>query len=321
MSFQTGTQNYYKKKVPGDKFTPCALAIKLEAKCLLESSSLSGGHSRYSILLVDEAFRILQQGDVCYRRSAKGEERINHQGEDILHVLQKMASYHSDIDEEFPVPAGGIGFLSFEFAAYCDDIPFVESEDALGLPLGEFLFGHVMLIFDHYTDEISLIGLNYPGFEVDLEKAVADVETKIFDYNFNYMTEQNRSSKGTLLPDPDNEKYYIQMVNELKQEIIKGNLLQAVPSRRLTVHTEQSAMDAYRNLRSSNPSPYQIYLDFDQYQLLGASPEVHVKVQNGQAIIRPIAGPDGGGKMKKRTGPWKRNSCRMKKRKPSTSCL
>ncbi len=299
MSSKTGSQNYYKKKVPGDKFTPCALAIKLEAKCLLESSSLSGGHSRYSILLVDEAFRILQEGDVCFRRSSRGEERINHQGEDILHVLQKMASYHQDIDEEFPVPAGGIGFLSFEFARYCDDIPFVEREDALGLPLGEFLFGHVMLIFDHYTDEITLIGLNYPGYEVDLEKAVAHVEKKIFDYNFNYLTEQNRSSKGTLLPDPDNEKYYKEMVDELKKEIVKGNLLQAVPSRRLTVHTEQSAMDAYRNLRSSNPSPYQFYLDFDKYQLLGASPEVHVKVNNGQAIIRPIAGTRRRGKNEK----------------------
>ena len=159
-----------KRKFPAINSHHCALAIKLEAKCLLESSSLSGGHSRYSILLVDEAFRILQQGDICYRRSSKGEERINHQGEDILHVLQKMASYHSDIDEEFPVPAGGLGFLSFEFAAYCDDIPFSEREDALGLPLGEFLFGHVMLIFDHYTDEITLIGLNYPGFKWILRK-------------------------------------------------------------------------------------------------------------------------------------------------------
>jgi anthranilate synthase component 1 len=51
-----------------------------------------------------------------------------------------------------------------------------------------------------------------------------------------------------------------------------------------------TAMDAYRNLRSSNPSPYQIYFDFGDYQLLGASPEVHVKVSHGKAIIRPIAG-------------------------------
>ncbi|MDC7231844.1 MAG: chorismate-binding protein [Spirochaetales bacterium] len=290
---------YYRIKVPGDKFTPCALAIKLNARCLLESSSLSGGHSRYSILLVDEAFRIIQEKDVVYRQSGKGKDRINHSNEDILHVLQKLASYHEDVEEEFPVPSGGIGFLSFEFAAYCDDITFVDRDDALGLPLGEFIFGHVVLVFDHYTDEITLIGLNYPDFEVDLEKAVSAVKDKIFDYNFNYLAEQNNSSKGTLLPDPDNEKDYREMVETLRQEIIKGNLLQAVPSRRLTVHTEQTAMDAYRNLRSSNPSPYQFYLDFDSYQLLGASPEVHVKVDHGEAIIRPIAGTRRRGKNEK----------------------
>ena len=281
---------YYRIKFPGDKFTPCGLAIKLEAKCLLESSSLSGGHSRYSILLVDEAFRIVQEKDVVYRISEKGKERINHQNEDILHIQQKMVSHHSELDEEFPIPAGGIGFLSFEFAAYCDDISFPEREDVLGLPLGAYIYGHVILVFDHYTDEINLVGLNYPGFEINLEEAVDAVKNKIFDYNFNYLTEQNKSGKGTLLPDPDSEKSYIENVNTLKDEIVKGNLLQAVPSRRLTVHTDQSAMDAYRNLRSANPSPYQIYLDFNDYQLIGASPEVHVKVEHGEAIIRPIAG-------------------------------
>ncbi len=292
-------KNYYRIKVPGDKFTPCALAIKLGAKCLLESSSLSGGHSRYSILLVDEAFRIVQEGDIVYRLSGKGKERISHQGEDILPVLQKMASFHQSVEEEFPVPAGGIGFLSFEFAAYCDDIPFPDREDSLGLPLAEFIFGHVVLVFDHYTDEITLIGLNYPDFEVDLTAAVEGVKNRIFDLNFNYLTEQSLNSKGTLLPDPDSEKEYMDMVNTLKEEIIKGNLLQAVPSRRLTVHTKQSAMDAYRNLRSSNPSPYQFYLDFGGYQLLGASPEVHVKVSHGEAIIRPIAGTRRRGKNEK----------------------
>jgi anthranilate synthase component 1 len=281
---------YCRIKFPGDKFTPCGLAIKLEARCLLESSSLSGGHSRYSILLVDEAFRIVQERDVVYRVSDKGKERINREGEDILHVQQKMVSHHEELEEEFPIPAGGIGFLSFEFASYCDDISFPDREDELGLPLGAFIFGHVLLVFDHYTDEINLIGLNYPGFEIDLEEAVETVRARIFDYNFNYLTEQNKNSKGTLLPDPDSEKGYMQNVNALKDEIVKGNLLQAVPSRRLTVHTDQSAMDAYRNLRSANPSPYQIYLDFTDYQLIGASPEVHVKVEHGEAIIRPIAG-------------------------------
>jgi anthranilate synthase component 1 len=63
-----------------------------------------------------------------------------------------------------------------------------------------------------------------------------------------------------------------------------------VLARRLTVRTGLPALDAYRSLRSFNPSPYLFYLDFDRFQLLGASPEVHVKVKKGKVTIRPLAG-------------------------------
>jgi anthranilate synthase component 1 len=71
---------------------------------------------------------------------------------------------------------------------------------------------------------------------------------------------------------------------------VAGNLLQGVLSRRLEVRTRLPALEAYRNLRSVNPSPYLFYLDFDRFQLFGASPEVHVKVKKGTVTVRPIAG-------------------------------
>jgi anthranilate synthase component 1 len=79
-------------------------------------------------------------------------------------------------------------------------------------------------------------------------------------------------------------------VRRLKEEITAGNLLQGVLSRRLAVRTSLPALEAYRSLRSLNPSPYLFYLDFDRFQLFGASPEVHVKVKGGKVTLRPIAG-------------------------------
>ena len=78
--------------------------------------------------------------------------------------------------------------------------------------------------------------------------------------------------------------------SSLRGEIIKGNLFQAVLSRRLVIETELAALEAYRSLRSANPSPYMFYLDYGDFQLFGASPEVHVKVTDGRAMMRPIAG-------------------------------
>jgi anthranilate synthase component 1 len=116
------------------------------------------------------------------------------------------------------------------------------------------------------------------------------VETKINDLNFNYMMEKTESYPAIIASSKEESDAYKTAVSRMRQEVIKGNLLQGVPSRRLEIATEMPALEAYRTLRSSNPSPYQFYLDFGAWQLFGASPEVQVKVQNGRVTLRPIAG-------------------------------
>ncbi|MFW5737850.1 MAG: anthranilate synthase component I family protein, partial [Spirochaetota bacterium] len=83
---------------------------------------------------------------------------------------------------------------------------------------------------------------------------------------------------------------YLDGVAEIRDEIVKGNLLQAVLSRRVELDTKLPAVEAYRRLRTSNPSPYLFYLNFGAYELFGSSPEVHVKLKDGRVKIRPIAG-------------------------------
>ena len=92
------------------------------------------------------------------------------------------------------------------------------------------------------------------------------------------------------LPREDDRETYLWGVNAVKEQIVQGNLLQGVLSRRMQVRTDMPAIEAYRALRTGNPSPYMFYLDFGEFQLFGASPEVHVKVRDGAAAIRPLAG-------------------------------
>jgi anthranilate synthase component 1 len=80
------------------------------------------------------------------------------------------------------------------------------------------------------------------------------------------------------------------MVKEGKKEIEEGNLLQVVLSRKIRIKTDLPPFKAYKKLRMENPSPYMFYLDFDDFQIFGSSPEVHLKVENGRALVRPIAG-------------------------------
>jgi anthranilate synthase component 1 len=85
-------------------------------------------------------------------------------------------------------------------------------------------------------------------------------------------------------------------VVETRREIKKGSILQGVLSRRVWLRTDMPALEAYRRLRSLNPSPYMFFLDFDNFQLFGSSPEMHVKVNRGRVFSRPIAGTRSRGK-------------------------
>lgn len=283
------TEMVLTRTLAGEKYTPFGLAGKLNSRVILESSSLSRGRERYSLLLVEEAFQVWQEGEIIILR--KGPERRVMEGRDILDVLAEIASGHEGFKTDHPFPAGGIGFLSFEFASFCDSFGLPNRPDPLGLPLAAFIFGHVYVVFDHYTDQIHLIGVNYKGEDkVDLEKALDNVEAKIGDLDFNYMMEKPVEYPAIIASSVQENEDYKEAVSRVRQEIIRGNLFQAVPSRRLEIATQMAAFDVYRVLRSSNPSPYQFYLDFGSWQLFGASPEMHVKVQGGRVIVRPIAG-------------------------------
>jgi anthranilate synthase component 1 len=287
------TDSYIIHRIPGDKYTPYGLACKLEARVILESSSLSRGRARYSLLLAGEAFRVVQEkgNEISIQIDRNWKKLDRPKGEDILNVIEDIASQHEEIGyQDFPVPAGGIGFLSFEFSQYCDSMVFPERTDPLALPEAAFIFGHIFCIFDHYTDEIIILGLNYREHMINLEQAVKEMEEKIFDFNFNYMMESKKDRDSQIINIENSEDEYKGFVKEIKKEIVKGNLLQCVPSRRLAVKSSMTAMEAYRNLRSANPSPYMFYLDFENFELFGSSPEVHVKINQGKAVLRPIAG-------------------------------
>lgn len=277
------------KVISGERFTPFALARKLDAKVILESSSFKKGRERYSLLLVKEAFQLHQLPNRVLLYPA-GEAGLPVPERDILDAAVRLASEHPAIRQDVPLPAGGVGYLSYEFARRCDAVEFLSKPDEIGVPEAVLLFGHVFVVFDHYTDIIYIIGLNYHGFEIDLEREVERTEARINDLDFNYLAKRDGDYPSRILSEAPEAEEFLEGVRFVRSQIERGNLLQGVLSRRLTVETELPAIEAYKSLRSVNPSPYLFYIDFGQFQLFGASPEVHVKVKDGKAVLRPIAG-------------------------------
>jgi anthranilate synthase component 1 len=261
------------KVIPGERFTPYTLAKKLGARAVLESSSFTKGRERYSILLAKEAFQLSQEADGVFLESDHGRTRLPDRGADVLDHLVYFANQHPALHQDLPIPAGGIGYLSWEFARRCDRFRINEKSDPLGVPEALFLFGHVFVVFDHYTDNLYLIGINYREHEIDLAREIAEVQRKLRDLDFNYLADDADTYRSERLDLESDREAFLAGVARIKQEIVAGNLLQCVLSRRETVRASIPPLEAYRRLRSANPSPYLFFLDFGRFQLLGSSPE------------------------------------------------
>ncbi len=277
------------KTISAERFTPVTLARKLDARVLLESASFMKGRERYSILLVREAFCVRETSAGVFLVRDGTQTRLPDPEQDILDVLRSFAAEHAGAAFDFPFPAGGIGFLSYEYASRFDTVRLQERPDVLGLPQAAFLFGHLFAVFDHYVDSVTLLGVNYDGYQIDLDAAIDVAMARINDMDFNFMSPSRHRGEAEVVDEGDPPRY-MAGVREIREEIIAGNLLQGVLSRRLAVRTDLPALEAYRNLRHTNPSPYMFYLRYDGFELFGASPEVHVRCRQGRAILRPIAG-------------------------------
>lgn len=277
------------RTLSGERYTPFTLAHKLGAKGILESVSSTHGKDRYSLLLLQEAFRIVQEVDQVVLL-VEG-ERVRCDSHDILEVVAAIASQNVLPQGGMPIPGAGIGYLGYRYCQRCDTITLAQQEDTIGIPESQFIVGHVYIVFDHFTDTLHLFGLNYQEHMIDLDAAIQQIMNRLEDLDFSYLAPPQKAQPVVVDTDLDrSHQQFISQVKTIKEDIVAGNLLQAVLSRRLVLRSDEQAMAVYRRLRSQNPSPYLFLLDFDDYQLVGASPESIVRVRDGIASIRPIAG-------------------------------
>lgn len=283
--------NIHIKTIGADRFTPYIVFKKLNALALLESVILEQGKSRYSIVLVEEAFRLtLTNAGVCLEN--KGENKIlSKNPADYLNLLKKISQEINlkTSNLEIPLPVRGIGFLGFELAKYFDEINFATQTKIIDIPQAVFSFGAVFIVFDHYKDELHIIAVGNEESEVKLIEKTNKIVFRLLDNDFRAY--QNDEQKYTYRIGFDTSKEdFTNGVLQLKKEIVKGNLLQGVISRLVEIKSDIPPLEAYRRLRRENPSPYLFYLNFNSFTLFGASPETMVQLKNNAALLKPIAG-------------------------------
>ena len=221
---------------------------------------------------------------------------------DPVTTLKKFAADFTPAvrDKILPLAAGGmVGYLNYEIAATFDRIRGVNIDE--GELLGQFMICRVLVVSDALKNTARLICFarvnkdNAAKTYDELTAKLRDVCQKLYDTNHT-KTEESSPSKETTAVINFREKYgeapadYLAGIAKAKEHIFAGDIFQVVPSRQFRVNITKKGFLFYRRLRQGNPSPYMFYLNFGGIKLVGASPEMLVKVMGGTVYTYPIAG-------------------------------
>ena len=288
------------RELPADLETPISVYLKLAGNgpsFLLES--VTGGEhvARYSFLGTDLREAFILNADQWELHSPQGIDLLPLQeNQTPLQVLRD----HLDLSANFKIPglprfSGGlVGYLGFESVRYFEpSLPLIPHPD---LPEAIFLLADTIIAFDHAYGKMLLIATAHneadiPTIEAQLDKIEARLECPIPERNGHKASITPGELQSNVTFDE-----YCQAVDEAKEYIAAGDIFQVVLSQSIGRETSARPFDIYRSLRRINPSPYMFFFDFadltedEPLYLIGASPEIHVRLEDSIASLRPIAG-------------------------------
>eukprot|EP00475_Leptophrys_vorax_P038896 TRINITY_DN6947_c0_g1_i1.p1 TRINITY_DN6947_c0_g1~~TRINITY_DN6947_c0_g1_i1.p1 ORF type:complete len:861 (-),score=226.70 TRINITY_DN6947_c0_g1_i1:75-2657(-) len=198
---------------------------------------------------------------------------------------------------------GYVGYVSYDCIKYYEPTVNVPSADTLGLPESVLMNCNSVVVFDHAQHVMRVIShlqldiknVSKALVEKAYAKACAKIDSLVERLESNELhyppPKSPRKTPGSPAKSRvSEEEKYKGFVESLKHNINKGDIIQAVPSRRVEVDARVSAFEVYRHLRVINPSPYMFYFDLGDFSLVGASPELLVRVDGGIVTTHPIAG-------------------------------
>jgi anthranilate synthase component 1 len=186
-----------------------------------------------------------------------------------------------------------VGYLSYEVARYFEKLP-SPANDPIKLPESKLMLADTLLIFDHLTHKIKVV--SHVRLDGDIEKSYREATEKIdrlVERLHKPLPAQETTKAGGVTSKVESnltQSEYEGIVTKMKQHIYDGDIIQGVPSLRLSRQTKANPFAIYRALRSINPSPYMYFLHLDDIYIVGASPELLVRVEDGIVSNHPIAG-------------------------------
>ena len=210
--------------------------------------------------------------------------------------MQPLHAYQSP---ELPRFFGGaVGFLAYDIVRYFERLP-THAQDELGTPDLYLMFTDTVLIFDNVRQTLKIVANvaleDHPSTRAAYRAAAAKIDELIARLDAparapRLESAANLNGDAVNLVSNQTREGYMAMVEAAKEYIAAGDIIQVVPSQRFEAPLGSHPFNLYRSLRTINPSPYMFYLRLDDHTLVGASPEVMVRVEGREITLRPIAG-------------------------------
>ena len=289
------------RRILADGDTPVALYRKLAADrvgtFLLESAEHGRVWSRYSFVGV-RSHATLTERDGQAHWLGEPPVGVPVDGDPLEALRETVHTLHTPRLPDLPPLTGGmVGYLGYDTVRRLERLPELTKDD-LQLPELAMLFATDLAVLDHEDGVVLLIAnaVNYDATDERVDEAWADAVARL-----DRMTADLGRSMPALAATVDatieptytsnTERVdFLRAVEQGKEEIRAGEVFQVVLSQRFEMPSESSALDVYRVLRLTNPSPYMYLFRFDGFDVVGSSPEALVKVNEGRAMLHPIAG-------------------------------
>lgn len=281
------------KKMLADVFTPVGIYLRVRDRfrdtVLLESTDHNAAENSYSFICINAigGIEISTANSIELKLPGSQPEKITikNSSEVPAHLWDFMQRFRVEEPEmkEGKFAQGLFGYTSFDAVQFFDTISLRTAGSAPPLiPLMRYRLYQYVIAFNHFKDEIIICENRITGVESDIaivESLIKSRDIPVFPFKI----------KGEESSNMTDEEYRV-MVQKGIRRCMRGDVFQIVLSRRFQQSFTGDEFNVYRALRSINPSPYLFFFDYGDYKLMGSSPEAQLIIQNGQAIVHPIAG-------------------------------
>jgi len=280
------------KKLLADIFTPVGIYLRLRDRfrdtILLESADYHTAENSYSFIGINAiaGVEIMNLSQIEYKLPGEKVEKkqLTSIAEATSFVWEFMQRFtiKEKLDRPLDAAQGLFGYTSFDAVQFFDTIRLKSAEKKAEIPLMRYRLYQYVIAINHFKDELFICENRIEG----LESEVAVIEGLIKSKDVPVYPFRVQGAESSNISDRD----YIEMVKKGIQSCYRGDVFQIVLSRRFEQKFTGDEFNVYRALRSVNPSPYLFYFDYGDYKLFGSSPESQLLIQNGKAIVHPIAG-------------------------------